>query len=309
MKNSHIKTNSFKAWLKAARPKTLTGAAVPIMIGTALALKDERSQSFQPTAAVLCLLFAFIMQIDANFINDYFDFKHGNDKENRLGPLRACSEGWITPESMKYGIGITTLLASFIGLPLVYFGGWQMIIVGLLCTIFCFLYTTTLSYMGLGDVLVLVFFGIVPICVTFYVELHATTPITLQVFLMSLACGFVIDTLLLINNFRDRDNDIASGKYTLITKVGPTTGLLFYLLAGYIGISLAITSCIYSTDSLQKIIPSLLLITFPYSISHTLTYMKMKKIWEGKELNIILGETARNMFIFGLTTSLAILIL
>lgn len=309
MKNSHIKTNSFKAWLKAARPKTLTGAAVPIMIGTALALKNEGSQSFQPTAAVLCLLFAFIMQIDANFINDYFDFKHGNDKENRLGPLRACSEGWITPESMKYGIGITTLLACLIGLPLVYFGGWQMIIVGLLCTVFCFLYTTTLSYMGLGDILVLVFFGIVPICMTYYAELHATTPITLQVFLMSLACGFVIDTLLLINNFRDRDNDLVSKKYTLITKVGPQIGLQLYLWAGYIGICFAIISCLYSTNSLQETILRIALITIPYSFFHTLTYIKMKKIWEGKELNIILGETARNMFIFGLTTSLAILIL
>ena len=88
-----METNSPHAWFLAARPKTLTGAAVPVMIGIALAFPDAGTEDFRIIPAILCMLFAFVMQIDANFINDYFDFKRGNDDETRLGPKRACSEG------------------------------------------------------------------------------------------------------------------------------------------------------------------------------------------------------------------------
>ena len=115
-----IETNSIKAWYLAARPKTLTAAAVPVLLGIALAYKD--AQQIQTLPALLCLLFAWVMQIDSNLVNDYFDFKHGNDDETRLGPKRACAEGWITLGAMKWGIILTTLLGCAIGLPLVLFG-------------------------------------------------------------------------------------------------------------------------------------------------------------------------------------------
>ena len=95
-----VKTNSIKAWLLAARPKTLAGAAVPVMLGCALAAADGW---FQIVPAMLCFLFAFLMQIDANFINDFFDYLKGSDREDRLGPERACAQGWITLEAMKRG--------------------------------------------------------------------------------------------------------------------------------------------------------------------------------------------------------------
>jgi len=104
-----VKTNSVKAWLLATRPKTLSAAAVPVMIGTAFAWRNT-SEQFNWIPAILCLLFAWIMQIDSNLVNDYFDFKKGNDDETRLGPKRACSEGWITSDAMVWGILITTLL-------------------------------------------------------------------------------------------------------------------------------------------------------------------------------------------------------
>ena len=118
-----METNSPHAWFLAARPKTLTGAAVPVMIGIALAFPDAGTEDFRIIPAILCMLFAFVMQIDANFINDYFDFKRGNDDETRLGPKRACSEGWITPSAMLKGIIATTLFGCAIGLPLIYYGG------------------------------------------------------------------------------------------------------------------------------------------------------------------------------------------
>ncbi len=137
------------------------------MLGVALAYKDS-SANCQWIPALLCLLFAWVMQIDSNLVNDFFDFKHGNDDETRLGPKRACAEGWITMKAMKWGIIITTLLGCIIGLPLAFYGGKEMIIVGICCVLFCFLYTTKLSYLGLGDLLVLLFFGIVPVCCTYY---------------------------------------------------------------------------------------------------------------------------------------------
>ena len=107
MNEENIRKNSPKAWLLAARPKTLTGCAVPVMIGLALAYTDDQAlydgSAFSWTAAVLCLLFSFAMQIDANFINDFFDYARGNDDAStRLGPLRACTQGWVSIEAMKH---------------------------------------------------------------------------------------------------------------------------------------------------------------------------------------------------------------
>jgi 1,4-dihydroxy-2-naphthoate octaprenyltransferase len=297
-----IKTDSLKAWLLAARPKTLSGAAVPVMIGLALAYVDVRTYvagMFSWTAAVLCLLFAFLMQIDANFINDFFDFANGSDDaETRLGPRRACAQGWVKLDSMKRAIALTTCLACLVGLPLIWYGGLEMVLVGLTCVVFCFLYTTHLSYMGLGDVLVLVFFGIVPVCVTYYVQLHTCT---WQVLLASLACGLVIDGLLIVNNFRDREGDRAVGKNTLVVKLGAETSLVLYLAVGVLACMMGMVFW-YNGHVLAFVLPLL------YLVLHCFTFLKIKRINKGKALNLCLGETARNIFIYGLTVVLGLLL-
>ena len=266
-----VKTNSIKAWFLAARPKTLTAAAVPVLLGIALAiarmsakrlyvgvnidnddLLDWMFESKQWIPALLCLLFAWVMQIDSNLVNDYFDFKHGNDDETRLGPKRACAEGWITLPAMKRGITFTTLLGCAIGLPLILFGGWEMVIVGICCVIFCFLYTTCLSYLGLGDVLVLVFFGIVPVCCTYYLvvpELYHG--ITKEVALASIACGLVVDTLLIVNNYRDYDNDQKAGKKTLVVHIGKRNAERLYLWLGLGAILIMIGIGVYDALTYQ----------------------------------------------------------
>lgn len=138
MEEKNVTQNSMRAWLLAARPKTLSGAAVPIMIGLSLAYADIGVGSFNVTAAILCALFAFIMQIDANFVNDYFDYVRGNDDETRLGPKRACAQGWITARNMMRAIVLTTFIACCLGLPLIFYGGIEMIAVGAVCVLFCF---------------------------------------------------------------------------------------------------------------------------------------------------------------------------
>jgi 1,4-dihydroxy-2-naphthoate octaprenyltransferase len=264
------------------------------MIGVALAWADAKEyygDVFSWTAAALCLLFAFVMQIDANFINDFFDFANGtDDAETRLGPRRACAQGWVKLDAMKQAIAGTTCLACVVGLPLVLFGGLEMIFVGAFCVLFCFLYTTHFSRMGLGDLLVLVFFGIVPVCVTYYLQLHT---VTWQVFLASLACGLVIDALLIVNNFRDRDNDREAGKKTIIVRLGARAGLQLYL---GVGLGAVILGAAFWMNGH----PLAMLLPLIYFTLHVFTYLKMKRIYKGKALNLCLGETARNIFIYGL---------
>lgn len=302
MNETSIRQNSLKAWILAARPKTLTGALVPVMIALAWAWTDAtmyETGTFNWTAAALCAAFAMVMQIDANFVNDFFDYARGNDDTaTRLGPLRACTQGWVSLNAMKQVIALTTCLACVIGLPLIFFGGLEMIAIGLLCVVFCFLYTTHLSYKGLGDVLVLVFFGIVPVCTTYYIQLHT---LTWMVFLASVACGLVIDGLLVVNNYRDRDNDRRNGKRTLVVIIGAEWTERLYLGLGITAVLMGIMYC-FSDHLLAFILPLL------YLLFHLFTWLKMRRIHSGRQLNECLAETARNIFIYGLTVSLGLLL-
>lgn len=297
MDNEIIKKNSFRAWVLAARPKTLTGASVPVMIGLSLAFSVLGSADFKFVPALLCFLFAFIMQIDANFVNDYFDFLGGKDDETRLGPPRACAMGWIDVAEMRKGIIVTTLLACVVGLPLVLFGGWEMVIIGALCVMFCFLYTTFMASHGLGDLLVLVFFGIVPVCATYYLQ---TGTCSWLVFLASIACGLVIDTLLVVNNYRDLDNDRRAGKNTLIVRIGAKGGRILYLMLGGVAFLMGLI--------FEESYPAAFVPTTIYMVMHINTYRKMVRIDKGKELNLVLADTARNMFVYGLTLSAGLLL-
>lgn len=173
-----------------------------------------------------------------------------------------------------------------------------MVLVGVLCVVFCFLYTTSLSYMGMGDVLVLVFFGIVPVCVVYY--LQAGT-VSLEAFVASLACGFVIDTLLLVNNYRDIDGDLRAGKRTLVVRLGARLGRMAYLVSGILAFLLGV-SFVFFGHAAASLLP------VAYIMMHCLAYRKLVKINKGKALNIVLGMTARNMFFYGLFVSLGFLL-
>ena len=299
--NNELK-NSPRAWFLAARPKTLTGAAVPVMIGASLAIADTACH-ISWTAALLCLLFAFIMQIDANFVNDYFDFMKGTDDERRLGPKRACAQGWVTPRAMRLAIALTTLLACAVGLPLVLFGGWPMVAVGALCVAFCFLYTTHLSSVGMGDLLVLLFFGLVPVSLTYFLALPSgRQTVSWECLVAALACGLVIDTLLVVNNYRDIDNDRRTGKRTLIVAIGAKGGRALYLSLGIVACLLGSAFCFFG-HLWAFLIP--LLAYLPLHIS---AFLAMKRMNKGAALNRVLGMTARNMFVYGLSVALGLLL-
>lgn len=292
-----IRQNSIKAWVLAARPKTLAAAAAPVCVGGAYAMNSSfiTYQSWIPF--VLCLLFSFLMQIDANFINDYYDNKKGSDRQDRLGPERACAQGWVTEKAMKKAIAITSVLACLDGLPLIYFGGWALIGVGAVCLVGAWLYTTRLSYLGWGDVMVWLFFGIIPVVFTYY---PMTKNIDVFIVLLGVATGFVIDDLLIINNYRDRNQDVISGKKTIVVRLGERFGLLIYWYIGSIGAVISYVVLWYKND------PWCLLLVV-YLIFHYLTFKKMKKT-DGKALNKLLAETSRNIMIFAIVTCIGLLL-
>lgn len=298
-----IKQNSFMAWLLAARPKTLTAALIPVLLGSALAYGDG---AFQGVPALLCALFACGMQIAANFINDLYDYQRGSDREDRLGPERACAQGWISPQAMKAGIGVMLLFSSLSGLALLYrlrgelpHGGWELALLGGICILFAFLYTTYLSYRGWGDLLVLVFFGFVPVCGTYYVQAYR---LGLDAVVLSLIAGIVIDSLLLINNYRDREQDAKSGKLTLVVIWGGRFGRLAYL---GVGVAAALL-CLWFVYTGRLTWLEFIWAPCVYCYLHVLTWRKMSIIRSGKKLNGILGETSRNMLFLGLLLSLAL---
>ncbi|MDY2641560.1 MAG: 1,4-dihydroxy-2-naphthoate octaprenyltransferase [Mediterranea sp.] len=298
-----VKVNSLNAWFLAIRPKTLTGAVIPVMMGTALALHDA-TVSWLP--ALGCLLFACAMQVAANFINDLYDFLKGSDRADRLGPERACAQGWITPEAMKAGIGVTLLLAAAAGLSVLWCvwshlpcGGWELVVLGAICMLFAFLYTTLLSYKGWGDLLVLLFFGLVPVCGTYYVQGFT---ITTNLLMTGLMCGVSIDTLLVVNNYRDREQDAVSGKRTLIVRYGEPFGRYLYLGLGIACWLIALLMTLRGLLSTDQLVWA----SSPYLLLHITTWCKMVRIRQGRELNAILGETSRNMLLMGLLWSLAV---
>ena len=294
----NVRTNSIKAWILAARPKTLAAAATPVLLGCALAYTDG---AFQWIPALLCFLFAFSMQIDANFINDYYDFLKGSDREDRLGPERACAQGWITLSAMKKGMIITTLLSCVWGLLLLNYCGLEMIPVGMLCVLFAFLYTAgpyPLAYHGWGDVLVIVFFGFVPVGCTYYTMAHDWT---WNVTIACAACGLVSDLLLMLNNYRDREQDKISGKRTLVVRFGEPAGRWAYLILGILAVGLC-SFYAFNGYLLASLLPLVFL------IPHFTTWREMVRIFQGKALNVVLGKTARNIVWFGLLLSLGLIL-
>ena len=299
-----VEKNSAKAWVLAARPKTLTGAMIPVFLGASLAYHDG---CFDWKLSLLCLLFSCCMQIAANFINDLYDFLKGTDREDRLGPERACAQGWISADAMKKGIACVIVVACIIGLLAVAltwenlpWSGLEYVLLGASCVVFAVLYTTVFSYLGLGDILVLVFFGLVPVCGTYFLQ---SLQITTDSIILGFISGIAIDALLVINNYRDRDQDKISGKKTIVVLMGERFGRNLYLAICFIVDLLVLWLLIRGTISTL----GFCLVVSVYTALYARTWLKMIEIRSGKALNVILGETSRNMFLLGVILSLVLL--
>jgi 1,4-dihydroxy-2-naphthoate polyprenyltransferase len=208
---------SLKAWLLAARPKTLTAAAIPVAVGSAAA---AHAGHFVPLTAATAFFGALFIQIGTNLTNDYFDFKKGADNEERIGPKRVTQQGLLKPGTVL-GMALGFFAASALcGVHLIMVGGWPILAVGIASIASGYLYTGgpyPLAYHGLGDVFVFVFFGPVAVAGTYWVQVHALDMLPL---LASVPVGLLSTALLVVNNLRDIPTDTRAGKRTLAVKLG-----------------------------------------------------------------------------------------
>lgn len=204
-------------WLSATRPRTLPAAVAPVLLASALAWSEARHDW---VAASLCLGFALLAQIAANFANDYFDFVKGADTAERVGPKRAVAAGLISPKAMKLATMTVCAAAFCIGLGLIPFGGWPLLVVGISSIVCAVAYTGgpfPLAYKGLGDVFVFVFFGVVAVCCTYYVQ---AGDVSVEAIICSIPMGMLATNILVANNYRDVETDRKAGKMTLVVRLG-----------------------------------------------------------------------------------------
>ena len=281
------------AWVEAARPKTLPASASPVLLGCALAYYDG---AFDVVPALLCFLVALFAQVASNFANDYFDFKKGADGEGRLGPERAVAQGWITPKAMLAGTFVALGLACLFGLLLVCFADWRLIGVGIAVAIGVLAYSAgpfPLAYNGLGDVCVLLFYGVIPVCFTYYIQ---TLSFSLLSFLLSVALGLLSVNILVVNNYRDYGQDKVARKRTTVVLFGRRFGRVFYVLNEFLAFLLV----------LPLILDAPWWILFLFGILFALCFYTTRELFtlEGRALNGTLGRTARNVFLFALVLSL-----
>ena len=298
MRCEWIMNKKIKIWIECARLRTLPVSVAGVIMASGIAVLYHR---FEWLPALLCFAFAVLAQVVSNFANEYYDFRRGTDKKGRVGPRRGVTEGDITPGLLlRVTIG-TLAVACAVGCGLIPFGGWWLIPVGILIAVFAFAYSAgpyPLSYHGLGDVAVLVFFGLVPVNLTFYLQAGYFAPLAI---LASVTIGLMGVNVLLVNNYRDADDDREAHKRTTVVIFGRKVASAAYLINGYVGISL-LAPLWFAAPLWVLAVPAL------YLVLHTVTWNRLTHS-DGAALNPLLGATARNMLIFAvlLTTCFGII--
>ena len=209
-------------WLRIIRPQTLFASLVPVLVGLIIAPGSQPSGTFELNAltAVITVICALSLQILSNLINDYYDFIRGSDKAGRAGFKRALAEGEVSVEQMRRACFITLAVALITGLYLVIEGGWPILLAGVTAIIFAWLYTATshsLSYLGIADIFVFLYYGVIASCGTTYLQTHT---FCLTSFHAGAVCGLISMCVLMINNLRDIESDRAAGKRTLPVRLG-----------------------------------------------------------------------------------------
>ncbi len=289
-----MKSTSTKAWIEAMRLRTLPVSLAGVIAACGYALL---AGSFSPAPAILCAIFAVLAQIASNFANEYYDFTAGLDRAGRDGPRRGVTEGDIPPRAMLRATYATLACACMVGLSLVAWGGWWLIIAGVFIALGALAYSTgpyPLSRHALGEAAVVVFFGIVPVTLTFY--LQAAT-VTLPVLLGSVAIGLMGANVLIVNNYRDCDDDRSVGKHTLAVACGRRATRSIYLLNGCAAIALCLPAW-RMLPAPARIIPVAYL-----ALHIALWHMLGRRT--GSAINPLLGLTALAMLLYSTAFTLA----
>lgn len=280
-----------RKWIEAMRLRTLPVSLAGVICGCGCALLQG---SFNAVTALLCVLFAALAQVASNFGNEYYDYRNGIDKRGREGFRRGVTEGEISPRAMKRATYATLSAAAVVGCLMLFYGPWWLVLVGITIMLFALGYSAgpyPLSHHGLGDVAVIIFFGIVPVTFTCYLQtgsfnnLYITLP-------TSLAVGLLAANVLVVNNYRDMDDDKAVNKRTTVVIFGRRVMSWCYLLWGIV--AMAIMHPVWTELHLWA-----LPITVIYLILHTSNWLYLRRS-TGAALNPLLGKTAMTLLIFSL---------
>jgi 1,4-dihydroxy-2-naphthoate octaprenyltransferase len=231
-----------RVWWSAVRPATLAASVAPVLVGTTVAVHEGGPRL---GAGLLALLVGIAMQVGVNFANDYSDHVRGADSPRRVGPLRAASSGVIAPDDVKRAAIAAFGLAAIAGLALSIVTDWRLVVVGVACLLAGWLYTggpRPYGYLGLGEVFVFIFFGLVATLGTVYVETLRVTPLAI---LMACAMGCFATAILILNNLRDLQTDLAAGKLTLATRIGRERTRLLLLVLVCVAFAIPISLLVF----------------------------------------------------------------
>lgn len=281
------------SWIIASRPRTLHAAFVPIIVGSAVAFSEGKLNILFSFAALICSL---LIQIGTNFTNDLYDFLKGADTVKRKGPRRVLASGLISVNEMKMGIIITFLTSFLLGLYLVYHGGMVIFIIGVISILAGLAYTAgpyPLAYNGFGDVFVFMFFGIVGTVGTYYLHTHELSLIS---FICSIPVGALVTNILVVNNYRDADEDKITGKKTLAVKFGKNFSRYQFIFLIAISFLIPLLLFVFFNASIFIFLPY-----FTLPIAYKVIMMLYK--FTGTELNRTLELTAKLSAIYGLLFS------
>tara|TARA_B110000467_G_scaffold5110_1_gene4462 strand:- start:76 stop:939 length:864 start_codon:yes stop_codon:yes gene_type:complete len=285
------------SWILASRLKTLPAAISPVIVGVSLAVHDSEFHLF---TAFMTLLAAILIQIGANFANDVYDFLKGSDREDRLGPIRATQSGLISPENMKKGMWLVFTLAICVGFYLASIGGWPIVCIGLISIASGIAYTGgpyPLGYHGWGDVFVFIFFGIIAVPGTYYLQTGFVSDYSI---LFGISLGALSTAILIVNNLRDADTDVKSGKRTLAVRFGKSFVRMEYIVM----MILAFAIPIYILQLWDEFSLYIILFLIPISIRHIQSLYSET----GESLNLVLVNTAKFLFHFSILLSIGLIL-
>ena len=285
-----------KAWVMATRPKTLTAAAVPVVVGTAVAW---RAGAFELWPALAALIGAFLIQIGTNLANDYFDHEKGADNEERLGPTRVVQSGLLAPEKVFRAMVATFGAAVLVGGYLVAVAGWPIAVLGAASVASGVAYTGgpyPLGYHGLGDLFVFIFFGVVAVTGTYYVQALEWSTAAL---VASVPVGLLSTAILVVNNYRDIDTDREAGKGTLAVRLGRRLTRVQYVVMLVVSYLTPVAQWLTGRADSWVLLP-LLSAPLAWKLAGDLAEKR------GEPLNETLERTAQLLAVFGLLYAVGI---
>jgi 1,4-dihydroxy-2-naphthoate octaprenyltransferase len=291
---------ALSVWVKASRPKTLPAALAPVAVGTCLAAGP--AGTFKPLVLIATIIGALFIQIGTNLSNDYEDARRGADTEDRLGPVRVTAGGLVPPKYVLYATWIAFGIAALAGVYLVIEAGWELILIGAASIIAGVLYTggpRPYGYVGLGEVFVFLFFGVVAVTGSYFVQ---TTVFAWEAVAVSIPVGLLACSLLMVNNIRDIDTDRRAGKKTLAVRLGretmrtvfSATILLAFVLVPIVWLATGLTAWM-----------NLALLALPLWPPLART---VRERTDGAALNKALGESARLELVFCVLLSIGLLL-